>query len=84
MVVKVDGSVLTDDGIRNSGKARLFPLLPVASGGLMAAHLEPGDTIYVPEKLLMITKMQYMKDLTQIISNAAVGLGTMAILGSQL
>jgi len=83
MVVKVDGSVLTDDGIRNSGKARLFPLLPVASGGLMAAHLEPGDTVYVPEKFLVITKMQYAKDITQIISNAAVAIGTLALLATR-
>jgi protein involved in polysaccharide export with SLBB domain len=84
MVVKVDGSVLTDDGVRNGGKARLFPLLPVVSGGLMEAHLEPGDTIYVPEKYMFTNNVQYAKDITQIIANSAVSLGTLGLLATQI
>jgi len=84
MVVKVDGSVLTDEGIRYSGKARLFPLLPVLEGGLLNVHLEPGDTIYVPEKIRFISNIQYAKDLTQIISNSAVSFGTLGLLATQI
>ena len=84
MVVKVNGSVLTDDGVRNSGKARLFPLLPVVSGGLMDLHLDPGDTIYVPEKYTFVSNVQYAKDITQIIANSAVSLGTLGLLATQI
>ncbi|HTY56199.1 MAG TPA: SLBB domain-containing protein [Candidatus Binataceae bacterium] len=84
MVVKVDGSVLTDEGVKNSGKARTFPLLPVVSGGLMDIHLEPGDTIYVPEKFTFVSNVQYAKDITQIIANSAVSLGTLGLLATQI
>lgn len=84
MVVKVDGSVLTEDGVREGGKARLFPLLPVVSGGLMEAHLEPGDTVYVPEKYVYVNNVQYAKDVTQIIANSAVSLGTLGLLATQI
>jgi protein involved in polysaccharide export with SLBB domain len=84
MVVKVDGSVLTDEGVKNSGQGRLFPLLPVMSGGLMDAHLEPGDTIYVPEKYVFVSNVQYAKDITQIIANSAVSLGTLGLLATQI
>ncbi len=84
MIVKVDGSVLTDEGLRYSGKARLFPLLPVLEGGLLNLRLEPGDTIYVPEKIRFISNLQYAKDITQIISNSAVSLGTLGLLGTQI
>jgi len=84
MVVKVDGSVLTEEGVKNSGKSRVFPLLPVVSGGLMEMHLEPGDTIYVPEKYNFVSNVQYAKDITQIIANSAVSLGTLGLLATQI
>jgi polysaccharide biosynthesis/export protein len=83
-VVKADGSVLTDQGVRESEKNKLFPLLPSIGGGLMAQRLEPGDTIYVPEKLLYISSLQYTKDVTQIIANAATGLAVLGILATSL
>src|SRR5208282_2141212 len=43
MVIRADGSVMTDDGIKASKQSTMFPLLPVISGGLMTARLEPGD-----------------------------------------
>jgi protein involved in polysaccharide export with SLBB domain len=83
-VVKSDGSVLTDVGVRETGKNRLFPLLPSISGGLLASKLEPGDTIYVPEKLIYVSKLQTTKDVTQIIANSATGLAVLGILATTL
>ena len=84
MVVKADGSVLTDDGIKQSKRSSMFPLLPVVSGGLMSASLEPGDTIYVPEKLIFENKMQETATIAQIVANAATGLAVVGILASSL
>ena len=36
MVIKADGSVMTDEGIKASKESTMFPLLPVISGGLMS------------------------------------------------
>ncbi len=51
MVIKIDGTVVTQEGFENSRQASLFPLLPLVSGGLMSETLEAGDTVYVPESL---------------------------------
>ena len=83
-VIKADGAVLTDEGVRESGKNRLFPLLPSISGGLLKAKLEPGDTIYVPEKLIYVSDLQTTKDVTQIIANSATGLAVLGILATSL
>jgi protein involved in polysaccharide export with SLBB domain len=83
-VIKADGSVLTDEGIRNSERSRIFPLLPVISGGLKGARLGPGDTIYVPEELDYVNKLQVTKDITTIIANSAMSLGMMGILATSL
>ncbi|HEY6394521.1 MAG TPA: SLBB domain-containing protein, partial [Candidatus Binataceae bacterium] len=83
-VIKADGSVLTDAGVRESKESRMFPLLPVISGGLMAQRLEPGDTIYVPEKLVYVSSLQYAKDITQIVSNTAMSLGVIGLLAASL
>ncbi len=84
MVVKADGSVMTDEGIKASKESTMFPLLPVISGGLMSARLDPGDTVYVPEKLIYENKMQTTATITQIIANAASSLAVIGILGSSL
>lgn len=84
MVVKADGSVLTEDGIKESKRSSMFPLLPVVSGGLMSAQLEPGDTIYVPEKLIFENKIQETATIAQIVANAATGLAVVGILASSL
>jgi hypothetical protein len=84
MVVKADGSVMTDEGIKASKESTMFPLLPVISGGLMSARLDPGDTVYVPEKLIYENKMQNTATITQIIANAASSLAVIGILGSSL
>ncbi|SRR5579875_330556 len=84
-VIRADGSVLTDQGLRDSEKSQMFPLLPVISGsGLMDTSLNPGDTIYVPEQLVYVDKTAYWKDVTQIIANGAMSLGVMGLLGAQL
>lgn len=83
-VIAANGSVLTDEGIRNSKKNALFPLLPVVSGGLMETTLGPGDTVYVPEKLLYISGLQYATSVTQIIANSVMAIAMFGILGSQL
>ena len=84
MVIKADGSVMTDAGIKESKESTMFPLLPVISGGLMTARLDPGDTVYVPEKLIYENKMQETATMTQIIANAASSLAVIGILGASL
>jgi protein involved in polysaccharide export with SLBB domain len=84
MVIKADGSVMTDEGIKASKESTMFPLLPVISGGLMSARLDPGDTVYVPEKLIYENKMQETATVTQIIANAASSLAVIGILGASL
>jgi protein involved in polysaccharide export with SLBB domain len=84
MVVKADGSVLTEEGIKQSKRSTMFPLLPMVSGGLMSAQLEPGDTVYVPEKLIYENKMQETATIAQIVANAATGLAVVGILASSL
>ena len=84
MVIKADGSVMTDAGIKQSKESTMFPLLPVISGGLMTARLDPGDTVYVPEKLIYENKMQETATMTQIIANAASSLAVIGILGASL
>ena len=84
MVIRADGSVMTDDGIKSSKQSSLFPLLPVISGGLMSARLEPGDTVYVPEKLVYVNHLQEASTITQIIANSASALAVVGILGTHL
>ncbi|HYB91446.1 MAG TPA: SLBB domain-containing protein [Candidatus Binataceae bacterium] len=84
MVIKADGSVLTDDGLRASREATMFPLLPVISGGLMSARAEPGDTIYVPEKLEYVSKLQMTATVTQVIAQTAGALAVVGILAAAL
>jgi polysaccharide export outer membrane protein len=80
VVVKVDGSVFTADGWRNQNEGRLFPALPVFSGGLMTAHLEPGDTVYVPERLALTNNIQLVKDVATIIGQSISALSVIALL----
>jgi protein involved in polysaccharide export with SLBB domain len=79
-VVKADGSIVTDEAVRNGGRGRIFPLLPVISGGLMDQHLEPGDTVYVPQKLIYTSDLEYTKDVTQIVASSAQALAVIALL----
>jgi hypothetical protein len=41
----------------------------------MAANLEPGDSIVVPEKLVFARVMKDVKDITQILFQIAVAAG---------
>jgi len=80
-VVKASGEILTDQGVRESGKNAVFPLLPALSGGLMGTHLEPGDTVYVPEQLVYVNQLKRTLDITQIIANSAQAIAFAALLG---
>ena len=84
MLIRASGDVVTDQSVRHSGKAALFPLLPAISGGLMGVEVERGDTIYVPETLRYVDKIQETKDITQIIVNAATSLAVLGILATNL
>jgi len=87
MVIKADGSVLTEEGIKHGPRESLFPLLPLTSGGIMGRTLSAGDTVYVPDNLADIPKflnLSEKKDITQIIANSAQGIATVGILASQL
>ncbi len=83
-VVKANGSIWTDQGLRNSSKGAIFPLLPVISGGLMAMRLAPGDSVFVPEQLIVVDKLDVVKDITQIIVNSATSLAMVGILATNL
>jgi protein involved in polysaccharide export with SLBB domain len=84
-VIRVDGSVLTDQGLKDSEKSEMFPLLPVIEGSsLMDSMLSPGDTVYVPEQLVYVDKVAAWKDVSQIIANAAMSLGVLGLLGAQI
>jgi protein involved in polysaccharide export with SLBB domain len=80
-VVKASGEILTDEGVRESGKNAVFPLLPALSGGLMSAHLQPGDTVYAPEQLVYVNQLQRTLDITQVIANSAQAIAFAALLG---
>ncbi|MGB3552966.1 MAG: SLBB domain-containing protein [Candidatus Binatus sp.] len=84
MVIKADGSVMTEDGIKASKQSTMFPLLPVISGGLMTARLDPGDTVYVPEKLIYENKIAETATVTQIIANTVSSLAVIGILAASL
>jgi protein involved in polysaccharide export with SLBB domain len=83
-VVKANGAIVSESGYEDSHKGRIFPLLPLVSGGLMNAHLGPGDTIYVPPQFLFINPIQRTLDVTQIIANSAEGIAYAALLGTLL
>jgi polysaccharide export outer membrane protein len=83
-VIKANGSIMTDASYRDMERSKIFPLMPLVSGGLTDAYLQPGDTIYVPEQLVIVSGLQYASDITQIIANGAMSIAVMGILGSQL
>ena len=78
-VVKADGSIITDQGLKNSSRATMFPLLPVIQGGLMGHRLEPGDTIFVPEKLVYPNKAKLYSNIAQIVASTAQTVGIFAL-----
>jgi polysaccharide biosynthesis/export protein len=84
IVVKANGAILSEEEIKYSEKNRIFPLLPLISGGLMQVHLEPGDTVYVPTKLVFVNPLQRTLAITQIVANAAEGIAYAALLGTLL
>ena len=84
IVVKASGAILSEEGFKDSGKNRIFPLLPMISGGLMSVHLQPGDTVYVPTKLVFVNPLQRTLAITQIVANAAEGIAYAALLGTLL
>jgi len=45
----------------------------------MAATLDPGDTIVVPEKIERIAWLREIKDLTQILYQVAVTAGVLIV-----
>jgi polysaccharide export outer membrane protein len=71
-LLKADGSVVTQ-ATSNSG------FFSFASGGLMNARVEPGDSILVPEKLVQIRAMKDVKDITQILYQIAVTAGVLIL-----
>jgi protein involved in polysaccharide export with SLBB domain len=83
-VIKANGSIISENGLRDSRKSRVFPLLPLVSGGLMSSHLQPGDTVYIPPQFLFINPIQRTLDITQIVANSAQGIAYAALLGTLL
>jgi protein involved in polysaccharide export with SLBB domain len=83
-VIRANGAIMTDQSYRDMRRSQIFPVLPLVSGGLMDAYLQPGDTVFVPEKLIYVTGLQYTKDVTTIVANAAQGLAIIGILATQI
>ncbi len=81
MVVKADGSVITQTGLN---AAHTFPFSSVISGGLMGEHLVAGDTIYVPSDVQTFIKTQYALSVSTIIANAAQAFAVVALLATKL
>jgi protein involved in polysaccharide export with SLBB domain len=81
MVVKADGSVITQGGLN---AAHPFPFSSVISGGLMGMHLQAGDTIYVPADVATFIKTQYALSVSTIVANAAQSLAVVALLAFKL
>jgi len=71
-VVKANGSVMSRESV--SGGFFAF------GGGLMAAKVEPGDSVVVPEKLIQVRLMKDVKDITQILMQIAVTAGVLIAL----
>ena len=84
MVVKADGSSMTQQGYKHNGKQGIFPLLPVVSGGFNSIHLEPGDTVYVPDKVIFVDNLEVAKDVATMLGQTALGLGTLALFATSL
>jgi polysaccharide biosynthesis/export protein len=87
MLIKADGSVITEEGIKNGPRGSLFPLFAVTSGNIMKRSVSAGDTIYVPDNLTDIPKMISLsekRDIAQIVASAAQGLAVIGILASNL
>jgi protein involved in polysaccharide export with SLBB domain len=84
MVVKADGAIITDKGLREGEKNGLFPMLPVISGGIMAKELDVGDTVFVPQNVQSFIKLQYGKDIATILGQAATTLGIVGLLATKL
>jgi protein involved in polysaccharide export with SLBB domain len=87
MLIKADGSVITEDGIKNGPRGSLFPLFAVTSGGIMRRTVSAGDTIYVPDNLQDIPKylsLTEKKDIAQIVSSSAQALAVVGILATNL
>lgn len=79
-VIKADGSIISRQGFSQSGRGRPFPLLPLVSGGLMTVYLDVGDTIYVPEKLIYVNKLEVAKDVATVIGQTVSSLGVLGLL----
>ncbi len=79
-VIRADGSILTD----KLGKTSIFPLLSLTGGRLTDSHLELGDTVYVPPKIIYVNNYEFAKDMAQIISSSAMVLAFVAIAGTKL
>jgi protein involved in polysaccharide export with SLBB domain len=81
MVVKADGSVITQGGLK---AAHSFPFSTVITGGLMGLHLHAGDTIYVPSDVQTFIKTQYAMSVSTIFANAAQAVAVIALLATKL
>lgn len=71
-VIRANGSVVS--GLQN---AKWF-----GSNGLAALTAQPGDTIFVPEEMNKTTFLQNAKDWTQILSQFALGVAAIQVLGN--
>lgn len=83
-VVKANGAVITDQGYQEMHKSQIFPALPLISGGLQEAYLQPGDTIFVPQNFNYVSGLQYAKDITTILANSMTGLAVIGLLATQI
>lgn len=77
-IIRADGSVFSRQqasfGIHWDDASRSWTF-----GSFMAAALQPGDTLVVPQKLERTAWLRDIKDITQILANVALTAGTVLI-----
>ena len=74
-IIRADGTVFSRQqstfGIRWDDESRRWTM-----GSFMAAVLQPGDTLVVPQKIERTAWVRELKDITQILANVALTAGT--------
>lgn len=77
-IVKADGSVYSRQqssfGFQRSDESSGWGF-----GGFLATKLQPGDTLVVPQKIEQTAWMRNIKDVTQILANVALTVGTILV-----
>lgn len=80
-IIKVNGSAVSRRAFNwlGFGKTVDYSGYSYHFGGIKSLHLDPGDTIVVPEQLERIAWLKEIKDITQILANVALAAGVVLV-----